>query len=283
MTLDLDRVAVEDAGATPVRLAAAIIKQLPNLTGAVPVYDIARALDIEEIREHPLSSIEGCLVTDKHKSYGAILVNAASNARRRRYTVGHELGHFLNERHVANADDGFHCTKADMVNPARAGQRLRQEREANIFAIELLTPPQLIQPRLSRAADLEHALAIADSLHVSKEAAARRYVSLHGENLAVVFSVNGRIRYVEKGGAFPRTRIWTDDTLPLLAQRSGNCSEITSLDEVNAAIWLSRADGVGLFAQTLYQAEGYAMTLLVAEDETRDAGDSETDRAPWDR
>ena len=51
MVLELDRIAVEDVGADPVRLAAAILTQLPDITGAIPVHEIARALDIEEIRE----------------------------------------------------------------------------------------------------------------------------------------------------------------------------------------------------------------------------------------
>ena len=117
MTLSLDRVAVEEAGADPVRLAQAIHRQLPDLTGAVPVRDIALALDIDEIREEPVTSFEGCLLTDRQKSHGAILVNAASSRRRRHYTIGHELGHFLNERHISAASDGFYCTKEDMGSP----------------------------------------------------------------------------------------------------------------------------------------------------------------------
>ena len=111
MAISLDRIAVEEAGANPVRLARAIHKQLPDLAGAVPVHEIARALDIEEIREERLTSFEGCLLTDRRKSYGAILVNAANSLRRRRYTVGHELCHFLNERHIPTTEDGFRCTK----------------------------------------------------------------------------------------------------------------------------------------------------------------------------
>ena len=131
MALELDSIAVEEVGAEPVRLAAAIPRQLPNFYGAVPVYEFARALDIEEIREARLNSLEGCLLTDRQKSFGSILVNAASSSRRRRYTVAHELGHFLNERHVPTSEDGFLCTRADMTRPDRKGRHLRQEREAN--------------------------------------------------------------------------------------------------------------------------------------------------------
>ena len=265
MAISLDRIAVEEAGANPVRLARAIHRQLPDLTGAVPVHEIARALDIEEIREERLTSFEGCLLTDRRKSYGAILVNAANSPRRRRYTVGHELCHFLNERHIPTTEDGFRCTKDDMANPTRSGRHLRQEREANTFAIELLAPERLIRARLSPPADLEHALAIARDQDISREAAARRYVALHDDCLAVVFSVDGRVRYVEKGKGFPGTSIWAHDILPALPPRPRDGTGLTLLDEVSPLPWLSRTDGVTLFAQTLHQTDEYAMTLLVVE------------------
>ena len=159
MALELGRVEIEAVGADPVRLAAAVVAQLGSVAGALPVHEIARALDIEEIREAQLTSLEGCLLTDRQKSYGWILVNGASSPRRRRYTVAHELGHFLNERHVPTSEGGFRCTREDMTHPARRGRHLWQEREANSFAIELLAPGKLIRSRLSGAADLEHALA----------------------------------------------------------------------------------------------------------------------------
>jgi Zn-dependent peptidase ImmA (M78 family) len=94
-----------------------------------------------------------------------------------------------------------------MAHPLRQGIHLRQEAEANTFAIELLAPAKLIQKQLSRPADLEHVLAIADNQKISREAAARRYTELHHESLAVVFSMNGWVRYAEKGEGFPGTRI----------------------------------------------------------------------------
>ena len=275
MAISLDRVAVEETGANPVRLARAIHNQLPDLTSAVPVHDIAFALDIEEIREAHLTSLEGCLLTDQQKSYGAILVNRASSPRRRRYTIGHELGHFLSERHVPTSDDGFQCTKDDMGHPKRSGRHLRQEREANTFSIELLAPVRLIQSHLKRPADLEHALAIAEDLDISREAAVRRYVALHNECLAVVFSAGDRVRYVEKGEGFPGTAIWANDTLPPLPPRPRDGSDLTALDEVSPGSWLSRTDHVALFAQTLYQAEGYATTLLLVERDRNDNGENE--------
>jgi lactate dehydrogenase-like 2-hydroxyacid dehydrogenase len=88
MPVELDRMTIEDVGANPERLAQAIHDQLHGLEGAVPVYDIARALDIEEIREEALTSLERALITPPEKGTGAILVNARSPRQKRRYTVG---------------------------------------------------------------------------------------------------------------------------------------------------------------------------------------------------
>jgi Zn-dependent peptidase ImmA (M78 family) len=265
VALRLDRVEIESVGSNPVRLAAAILKQLPDLTGAVPVHDIAYALDIEEIREDRVRSFEGCLLTDRDKSYGSILVNSGSSQRRRRYTIGHELMHFLSERHEPTEDQGFVCTKVDMLSPSRVGQHLRQEEEANTFAIELLAPEQLIKKYLVRAADLEHVIAISNERDISREAAVRRYVDLHEDCLAVVFTDGRRIRYVHKGEAFPATRIWMNDQAPPLPPRPTDGTELTAMDEVSAALWLSSSDGTTLFAQTLRQEGQYATTLLLAE------------------
>ena len=49
MTLSLDRMEIESAGSDPVRLAGALLRQLPELAGRVPIDEIALALDIVEI------------------------------------------------------------------------------------------------------------------------------------------------------------------------------------------------------------------------------------------
>ena len=141
MTLVLDRMAIEEVGANPARLAAAIHLQLGAATGAVPVNDIAHALDIQEIRVEHLSNIEGALIAPPERGAGRILVNN-SHPRRQRFTVAHELGHYLSPHHVPTAETGFWCTQSDLsVRPSsdRARHR-RQEGEANLFAIELLAP-----------------------------------------------------------------------------------------------------------------------------------------------
>ncbi|MCW5752138.1 MAG: ImmA/IrrE family metallo-endopeptidase [Alphaproteobacteria bacterium] len=270
--LELDRVEVEAVGGDPAGLAAAIHDQLPDLSGAVPVHAIARALDIEEIREESLTSFEACLLTDPHKSRGAILVNRDSSVERRRYSIAHELGHFLNERHRPTADEGFRCSLDDLRESQSIDRYRQQEAEANRFAIELLAPAHLVRPHLGREPDLAQVLAMAQALILSREAAARRYVARQGTAIAIVFSRAGLIRYVEKSAGFPHLRIWAGCRLPELPKARRSFFNITAQHETDPAAWLSAPRQSTLLCQTLYQAEGHAMTLLRL-DQAGDRGD----------
>lgn len=196
--LQIDRMEIDDTGGDPTKLAAAIIKQMPDLSGRVPVREIAAALDIYEIREENLVGLEGGLIVPENKSEGAILVNADRLETRKRYTIAHELGHYVNPWHKANSPDGFRCRSRDMaIESFKPGDRNAQmEMQANQFAAELLMPPTLVRAFMRRRVgiDIDHILAFASHFEVSKEAAARRYVTKVEEPAAVVFSKEGTIR-----------------------------------------------------------------------------------------
>lgn len=269
MALSLDRVEIESVGADPVRLARAVLQQLPDIDGRVPIDEIALALDIVDIKVAHLTSIEACLQCDPRKSHGQIVVRAQSPARRRRYSIAHELGHFLNERHMSTSPVGFDCTAEDMAASKRTGRALDQEREANTFAIEVLTPRWLLNRHLARSADLERTLEIARRFDVSRQAAIRRYVDLHPECLAAVFSQNGRIDFIEKSDGFPATGPWIGDAIGQTPAPPRDGTDLTGLDEVEPQSWLRHPDGHQVFAQTLYQQDGFATTMLLAEPRTR--------------
>ena len=132
----------------------------------------------------------------------------------------------------------------------------------------MLAPRELLAPYLTRSADLEHALDIARGLEISREAATRRYIDLHPECVAAVFSLNGRVRYIEKPDGFPMTGPWSGSGLGQIPSQPRDGTDLTGLDEVDAESWLRQPDRYQLFAQTLYQQHGYATTLLVTEPAT---------------
>ena len=257
----------ERGGADPARLAAAIHLQLGASQSPVPIKEIAYALDIVEITERPLSNIEGALITTSERDSGSILVNARSSPQRRRYSIAHELLHFLNPLHRQTTDGRFACRSADMAlggSPGRPDLTLhqRQEIEANRFSIELLAPKARMKPYLRGLADIANILAAAGELDISKQAAARRYVELHTERLAVVFGKGNSILYQEWNDGFPMLLLRAGDTLPEVGPSR---EVVTTMDEVEAALWLKWPGKDRLYAQTHFQSDGYSITLLLAE------------------
>lgn len=261
--------AVDDAATSPERAAAEIHRQLGGVTGAVPVMEIARALDIEQIDQHPLRGFEAMLLTGPERDFGQVLLNSHSNARRRRYSLAHELGHFLCAWHRPAAENRFACSRGDMVSPVGAPQHIAQEREANVFAIELLAPAHLVAPFLKRLPDLDVVLALHKRLDISKVAAGRRYVSLHSAALALVVAKSGQFLYAERSERFPFLPFERGDRLPVLPRIApgGPTSEVTDADPV--AWRLARPPGQ-LFCQVLEQEDSHALILLqldIEEDE----------------
>ena len=280
VALNLDRMTIEEAGPNPERLAAAIHSQLRHKAGPVPVYDIAEALDIVEIREEPLKGLEGAIVTTPDRNVGSIVINGRSNPSRRRFTLAHELGHFLNPWHRPHdPSHGFACSRTDLGmgwRPPASAESLRatQEIEANRFAIELLAPPKLVRPFLFGVPDLAKVLALSDTLGVSREAGARRYVQLHKQPAALVFSLDGAVRYVDRGPEFPFVSCYTGQRLADLASPIDDFGLSAHL-EADTREWLSRPGNRPLVMQTLSQQNGYALTLLAFDSDGADSEDEE--------
>lgn len=273
MTLVLDRCEIESVGSDPERLAAALLKQLPDVTRAIPIEEIALALDIEEIVEATLNSVEACLQTDKLRNKGQIVVRAGSRPRRRRWSIAHELGHFLNERHAVTLDGRFACTVADLGNPFGAARHVRQEREANAFAAAVLMRAAGVAPFLRTAPDLDRILALADRFDVSREAASRRYVDLRREPLAIVFAEGGAVRYAHRAEDFPWIKLNSGDPLGDAPTPPPSDDRVTGMNEVAVESWLENGRDFALYAQTLRQTGGLATILLLAEPRVREDED----------
>lgn len=127
---------------SPEQIIQGIIRLLPDFPIPVPIEELARMLDIIRIEALETEGFEGGLLTDLEKSEGIILVNQASPFQRRRFTIAHELAHFLCPRHVPRGDTGFLCSSDDMrlISALAADLAATMEVEANRFAASLLMP-----------------------------------------------------------------------------------------------------------------------------------------------
>lgn len=279
--LNLNRMMIEEAGPNPERLAEAILSQLDRSIIKIPVEEIAYSLDIFEIRYEKLESHEGALLMTPERDIGSILVNANSARPRRRFTIAHELGHYLNIWHKPHDEVGFMCNKKDfrvgnfVVKPALTAREV-QELQANSFAIELLAPKNRVIALSNDDPSVSDVLRIATELDLSKEAAARRYVDLHPASIAVVFTLNGKVKYPVTSPSCRRFIMPKGTSLlPLASYQPG---EISNKEiEVDLSAISGQVSSITAEAETFYQEGGHAFTILNFEPELEEGSDSGVD------
>lgn len=293
MTFIVTRMDLADTG-SPEGLVAAILKLEPELVLPVPIEELCVQLDIEEIAELDTDGFEGGLITDVSRSKGIVLVNRAAPRKRRRFTIAHELGHFLMPSHVPNAEGRFLCSRKDMMSlGANEGDRRAQmEVEANRFASLLLIPPRHLRRQLTgRKPDIAHMVELAEVFDCSKEAMARAYADYHSEPVAIIVVEDGivRRRYANKK-RFPFITAPTGNPVPkgssfhLTGNRVGHPSDFRT---VVPDLWIDVQRGKAapsITEQVYLQASGFAMILLwyePADDEEEEENDERTAKERW--
>jgi Zn-dependent peptidase ImmA (M78 family) len=272
------RMKLADLG-SPEALADCIVNHFDDMEIPIPLPRVAAAVGIQEIIGQQTDSFEGVLITNAAKTSGSIAYNENSRPERRRFTIAHELGHFLMPLHGANAQ----CVKADMgVLTAKDTNRAR-EAEANRFAAALLMPKPLFLRDMRRLGEpeIEHVVTLADTYEVSKEAAVHRYTKLSDDPCAIIFSKNGSVGHVYRASNFPFITLQQDQPLPrqcLSAQGQYEPGRISECCETTTELWVAedpRLRRVTLYEQFLDQANGYRMTMLTVDGALDDDPDEE--------
>lgn len=215
------------------------------------------------------------------RDIGSILVNANSTRPRRRFTIAHELGHYLNIWHKPHDEVGFMCNKKDfrvgnfVVKPALTAREV-QELQANSFAVELLAPKNRVIALSNDDPSVSDVLRIATELDLSKEAAARRYVDLHPASIAVVFTLNGKVKYPVTSPSCRRFIMPKGTSLlPLASYQPGEISNEEI--EVDLSAISGQVSSITAEAETFYQEGGHAFTILNFEPELEEGSDSGVD------
>jgi len=285
--LKLSRLDLDGAG-SPEALVARILKLEPGLVVPIPLEALSGQLDIVEIADLETQGFEAALLTDDVKSQGAILVAKGQSRARRRFSIAHELGHFLMPSPMPPASGQFLCSAQQLLSIATKDQNrsARMEVEANRFASLLLMPPPLVRARLrdARRPRLEQIVEMAEAFGVSRDAMGRAYAAHHDEPIAALIGRHGKVLRsyhsrtmpwlsVRSGKAIPRQSMAANPTLPIGA--------ITEPADVDADHWFEDRAARQLSAltvQMLVQREGFTTHLLHAELRGTDEPD-ETDLA----
>jgi Zn-dependent peptidase ImmA (M78 family) len=259
--LTLDLVELADL-VRPEALVDAIVQQNPNLPIPVPLEALATLAGISKIEAFASEGFAGALITNAEKSDGAIFFSSNDPRPRQRFTIGHELGHFLLPWHRQSQ---FQCKPQDMTFAANA----EWEIQANQFSAELLIPKALIIKRIRQlgSPDLEHILNLAPAFETSFEMTARRYVELNEYPCAIVFSKDNVVRYSVWSEFFEqRLCVRKGTALPSKSPSRLSGGAVDDWDEIEAYWWLQEQGGTtvpeSIYEQTLRQDNGYKVTLL---------------------
>jgi hypothetical protein len=284
--MQVTRVDLDGTG-SPMGLVTKILNAEPGLVIPMPIEELAYQLDIAEIRDLTADGFEGGLITDDARSSGFILVNRLARRGRRRFTIGHELGHFLMTTHRAPAG-GFQCSRADKEKSAST----RMEVEANEFASLILMPPTKWRKEMASFGepDLSQIIALAKTFDVSKEAAARAYAQYHEQLVAIVVAKSGKINRIYRDvRRFPRLSVNVGATVPLrslLFRATKQLHRTTTIDEANAGLWLESHWGRPLpvlYEQVFFQQDEFALVMLWAEPAEEGDDGSEEDKTSKQR
>jgi len=164
--------------------AVDILERFGVRKAPVPVEKLAERLGAKVIAESAPDDLSGFLVRDPHKNLVIIGVNADHHENRRRFTIGHELGHFLLHKgehfHVDKRGGGYYLNMRD----GKSGTRTNiDEMEANLFAAELLMPASFLKDDLKKhsaesISDEERIQTLAEKYKVSEQALTLRLTYL---------------------------------------------------------------------------------------------------------
>lgn len=147
---------------------------------------------------------EGALVQnpDNQAEWG-IFVNPKARAERRRFTVAHELGHFVLHR---LAQPKFNCDKESVYSGIATLKTI--EREADDFASNLLMPGNMLRDRIDgKRIDIHLLGDLAKEFGVSLEAICIRLIKLTEQRAVLVYWDNGFLKYQWPSSDARKTRV----------------------------------------------------------------------------
>jgi hypothetical protein len=116
-----------------------------NAALPVPAEAIAEDLLGLQVSESEDLEVSGVLLPPARQ----IWLNAREGAPRRRFTLAHELGHWVCQ-HLEGKTAPLYCRAAD-VQPEPSAAERALEREANVFAAELLMPEAAVRKEWTRS------------------------------------------------------------------------------------------------------------------------------------
>lgn len=135
------------------RIAIEQLSQNKVVKAPVPVARIAKSLGLRILKTDGDDEISGFLLQDHSAGRCAIGVNKDHASTRQRFTIAHEIGHFLlHDADTVHVDRGY---TARFRNEKSSEGTDVAEQEANLFAAELLMPAEFLENALASLSSVD--------------------------------------------------------------------------------------------------------------------------------
>ena len=214
------------------------------------------------VRYRQLSGCEARLVVADDRGIISVRQNAA-NIGRQRFSLAHELAHWMRDRHSG----GALCSSED-ISPSDLGARSK-ETEANAYASQLVLPDYLVAPRAAALSPtLDAAQMLANTFKSSMTAAAIKLVRHIPVPAWVVCHRPYRPGWFIRGRSAPVDLFVVTAELhhdsPAFALLYGNQGGRTPIHQEPASRWLSGSitRGKDVQCQSMKLPEGSVLTML---------------------
>ena len=262
-----------EAGTSPERVLSKLgILDPKDLDIEVIAYECGATILYE-----PLTGCEATIVG--HGDKAIITVNGESHPGRQRFSAGHELGHWMNDR----GRNAFGCLKSDIES---LGDGPNVETRANRYASDLLLPLSMFVPLArGRRVDLETLSELAQTFRMSRTATAIRLVQ-HGSFPAVLvcYEAGRRKWFIRKTGIpaifSPPARL---ERGTLTAQMP--CGQDQGADDTRTDHWFdhSAADRYYIRESCFRTGPESLITMLWWDDEQQLVDFEQEQEERWDR
>ena len=172
-----------------------LVKLMVNAPSEIDLEALAYKAGGLTIEVGGLDTAEGRLVAAPGKG-GCIRVKAGQHPHRQRFTIAHEIGHFV--LHPLVRHDRQHSVRDFSI-----WHDASEEAEANLFAAELLMPEFLFKPRTRGCSPSLTLLdGLAEEFQTSLMATAFQYVNYTNEQVALVVSKGEQILWTKRAKDF---------------------------------------------------------------------------------
>lgn len=183
---------------SPSELASCLLERL-GIRGKPDLHVVAKRVGLR-IVEVEAEAFEGSLVRALDGPKGIVAINEAiREPSRKRFTIGHEIGHYLlpGHRNLENVCAG------GVIESWQKGLN-QPELEANEFAVELLLPLKYVRDALQlKDPSLRSIARVATEFETSLTATTLRFVDLTDLPCVAVWSEKKRARWYRRSSAFP--------------------------------------------------------------------------------